>query len=271
MPVADRDLLIGAAEEAGRIARRFWRRKPETWTKPGDAGPVTEADLAIDAMLKAELRAARPDYGWLSEETPDDPARLAHDRCFIIDPIDGTRAFIQGDTSFAHSLAVAERGRAIAAVVYLPEKDALYAATGDGPATLNGKPIRAAAPEALKGATVLTSSATMAPQHWKGASSPPVERVFRASFAWRMCLVAEGRFDAALTLRPSWEWDIAAGDLIARRAGATVSDRTGASLLFNRPDPRADGVIAAGHRLWQELRSRLAAPESSPSHPGKSV
>lgn len=271
MPAADRDLLIGAAEEAGRIARRFWRNKPETWIKPGDAGPVTEADLAIDAMLKAELRAARPDYGWLSEETPDDPARLAHDRCFIIDPIDGTRAFIEGDTSFAHALAVAERGRVIAGVVYLPEKDALYAATEEGPATLNGQVISATNPAGTQGATVLTSSATMAPQNWKGAVLPPVQRVFRASFAWRLCLVAEGRFDAALTLRPSWEWDIAAGDLIARQAGATVSDRTGAALVFNRADPRADGVIAAGRHLWQELRSHLVDTGTPLSASGKSV
>ncbi|MCA0272164.1 MAG: 3'(2'),5'-bisphosphate nucleotidase CysQ [Proteobacteria bacterium] len=270
MPAPDRDLLIGAAEEAGRIARRFWRKKPETWAKPGDAGPVTEADLAIDAMLKAELRAARPDYGWLSEETPDDPVRLAHDRCFIIDPIDGTRAFIEGDTSFAHALAVAERGRVIAGVVYLPEKDALYAATLDGQATLNGQVIRATNPGRTEGATVLTSAATMAPQNWKGAV-PPVQRVFRASFAWRMCLVAEGRFDAALTLRPSWEWDIAAGDLIARQAGATVSDRPGAALVFNRPDPRADGVIAAGPRLWRDLRSQLADADTPLSGSGKSV
>ncbi|MGL4281014.1 MAG: inositol monophosphatase family protein, partial [Albidovulum sp.] len=177
------------------------------------------------------------------------------------DPIDGTRAFIEGDTSFAHALAVAERGRVIAGVVYLPEKDALYAATLDGPATLNDQAIRATNPAQTEGATVLTSSATMAPQNWKGAV-PPVQRVFRASFAWRMCLVAEGRFDAALTLRPSWEWDIAAGDLIARRAGAAVSDRAGAALVFNRPDPRADGVIAAGERLWQDLKSHLADSES---------
>jgi myo-inositol-1(or 4)-monophosphatase len=258
LPVRDLDLLIDAAQGAGRIAHRYWRKKPEFWHKPGDAGPVTEADLAVDAMLKADLRAARPDYGWLSEETPDDPARLQHDRCFIVDPIDGTRAFIEGDTSFAHALAVAEKGRVIAAVVYLPEKDALYAATEEGVATLNGAPIAASRPDRIGGATLLTSSATMAPQHWAGAVPPPVRRVFRASFAWRMCLVAEGRFDAALTLRSSWEWDIAAGDLIARRAGANVSDRHGAPLSFNRPDPRADGVLVAGPALWSDLHARLA-------------
>jgi myo-inositol-1(or 4)-monophosphatase len=249
--------MIDAAREAGRIAHRFWRQKPEAWHKPGDAGPVTEADLAVDAMLKEQLRAARRDYGWLSEETPDDAARLEHDRCFIVDPIDGTRAFIEGAPSFAHALAVAERGRIIAAVVYLPEKDALYAATEDGPATLNGKPIAVSRPAGIGGTTVLTSAATMAPQHRAGGVPPPVRRVFRASFAWRMCLVAEGRFDAAMTLRPSWEWDIAAGALIARRAGAEVSDRRGAALTFNRPDPRADGVLVAEAALWRELHGRL--------------
>lgn len=265
MPALDLDLLTDAARAAGRIAHRYWRRKPETWHKPGEAGPVTEADLAVDAMLKAELRAARPDYGWLSEETPDDATRLAHERCFIVDPIDGTRAFIEGDTSFAHALAVAEGGRVIAAVVYLPEKDALYAATEYGPATFNGTAIRAAEPAGIGGATVLTSAATMAPHHWTGAVPPPVRRVFRASFAWRMCLVAEGRYDAALTLRPSWEWDIAAGDLIARRAGARVSDRHGADLVFNRPDPRADGVLVAGKTLWRDLRARLAPDGTVPA------
>ena len=264
MPGNDLALLIDAARAAGRIAHGFWRQSPEIWDKPGGAGPVTTADLAVDRMLKDELRAARPDYGWLSEETPDDPARLAHDRCFIVDPIDGTRAFIEGDTSFAHALAVAEGGRVTAAVVYLPERDALYAATEDGPATLNGRPIAAARPDHAGGATVLTSAATLAPEHWAGLMPPPVRRVFRASFAWRLCLVAEGRFDAALTLRPSWEWDIAAGDLIARRAGATVTDRSGAGLRFNRPDPRADGVIAAGDALWKVLQGGLAAPGSQP-------
>lgn len=264
MPDADLALLIDAARDAGALARSYFRQSPRQWDKPGKGGPVTEADLATDSFLRETLTAARPQYGWLSEETPDDAARLACETVFIVDPIDGTRAFIEGDTSFAHALAVAERGRVTAAVVYLPERDALYAATEDGPATLNGRPIAAARPDHAGGATVLTSAATLAPEHWAGRVPPPVRRVFRASFAWRLCLVAEGRFDAALTLRPSWEWDIAAGDLIARRAGATVTDRSGAGLRFNRPDPRADGVIAAGDALWKVLQGGLAAPGSQP-------
>ncbi|MCW3783828.1 3'(2'),5'-bisphosphate nucleotidase CysQ [Defluviimonas salinarum] len=259
MPASDLDLLTEAARAAGAIARRFFRASPGIWHKPGGAGPVTEADLEVNRMLHAELGAARPGYGWLSEETPDDPARLGTERTFIIDPIDGTRAFIEGDTSFAHSLAVAEDGRITAAVVYLPMKDMLYAATAAGPATLNGTPIRASVKTGAEGATLLTAKPNLASEHWKDGTPPPFQRKFRASLAWRLCLVAEGRYDAMLTLRPSWEWDIAAGDLIARQAGATVTDRKGLPLRFNAADPRTAGVIAAPAPLWTALRSALNA------------
>ncbi len=257
MPATDLALLIDAAEAAGRIARGYFRRDPGIWHKPDGAGPVTEADLEVNRMLHAELGQARPDYGWLSEETPDDAARLQSERTFIVDPIDGTRAFIEGDTSFAHSLAVAEAGRITAAVVYLPMKDALYAATADGAATLNGVPIRASSPARTAGATLLTAKPNLAPEHWRDDTPPPVTRKFRASLAWRLCLVAEGKFDAMLTLRPTWEWDIAAGDLIARRAGATVTDRHGRALGYNAADPRVAGVIAAPGPLWSDLRAAL--------------
>ncbi|OYX45131.1 MAG: 3'(2'),5'-bisphosphate nucleotidase CysQ [Rhodobacterales bacterium 32-67-9] len=257
MPARDLALLTEAAKAAGEIARRFWRQRPEVWDKPGGAGPVTEADLAVNAMLHAELGSARPDYGWLSEETPDDPARLGQSRSFIVDPIDGTRAFIDGDTSFAHSLAVAEEGAITAAVVYLPMKDALYAATQGGVAMLNGQPIRASARTRTDGATLLTSKPSLAPAHWKNGTPPPFRREFRASLAWRLCLVAEGRFDAMLTLRPTWEWDIAAGDLIARQAGARVTDRAGRAIAYNTPVPQAAGVIAAPEALWRDLQGAL--------------
>ncbi|SPH23819.1 Inositol-1-monophosphatase [Defluviimonas aquaemixtae] len=258
MPESDLDLLIDAAREAGRIARRYFRRDPGIWHKPGDAGPVTEADIAVNDMLKAELCTARPDYGWLSEETPDDAARLDASRAFIVDPIDGTRAFIDGDTSFAHSLAIASGGAVTAAVVYLPMKDALYAASAEGPSTLNGQPIRASGRSVAEGATLLATKPNLSSEHWRGGAPPPFERKFRASIAWRLCLVAEGRFDAMLTLRPTWEWDVAAGDLIARRAGARVTNRLGNAIRYNAPDPKAAGVIAAPGPLWQSLRNGLA-------------
>jgi myo-inositol-1(or 4)-monophosphatase len=260
LPGSDGDdlaLLTRAARSAGDVARRFFRGT--YWTRDkGAEGPVTEADIAVNETLAAILRPARPGYGWLSEETPDGPARLAAERVFLLDPIDGTRAFIDGQDGFAHSLAIAAQGRVTAAVVYLPIQNKLYAATPDGPATLNGAPIRCTNRVQAEGATTLTARTTLDPAHWRNATPPPVTRAFRPSLANRLCLVADGSFDAMLTLRPTWEWDIAAGSLIAERAGATVTDRHGRALSFNAPEARADGVVAAGTGLWHSLTKALA-------------
>ena len=255
MPESDLALLTEAALQAGHIARGFWRQSPQVWEKPG-LGPVTEADLAVNAHLRGVLRAARPDYGWLSEEDPDGAARLGAARVFVLDPIDGTRAFIAGEESFAISIAVVEGGQPVTALVYLPARDRLYTATAHGPALCDGAPIQASARDGVAGATLLATNPTMAAEHWPGGV-PDLKRSFRASLAYRMCLVAEGRFDAMLTLRSAWEWDIAAGALIAARAGAVVTDRQGAALVFNRAHPQSDGVIAAPAGLHRALQAGL--------------
>lgn len=257
MPASDLALLVEAAEAAGRIAARYWRARPKQWEKGEGAGPVTEADLAIDRMLRERLTKARPGYGWLSEETEDHPARLSAERAFIVDPIDGTRAFIAGEPTWAHSLAVIEDGRPIAGVVHLPVREKTYAAALHAGATLNGAAIRASARREVAGAIFLAHRASFDARHWRGAV-PKVDRAFRPSLAYRLCLVAEGRFDGMLTLRPTWEWDIAAGALVATEAGALVTTRRGAALAFNNPDPRVDGVLAAGRALHPEIVGQMA-------------
>jgi len=244
LPARDLALMVGAAEAAGKIATRYFNAKPEVWDKGDDQGPVTEADLEIDRMLKAELLGARPDYGWLSEETTDTPDRLSHERVFIIDPIDGTRSFIEGGKTFAHSLAVAQNGKIIAAVVLLPLKGLMYTAHHNAGAFLNGKPLTHSGRRDLTGAKVLAARPQMLPDLWPGGV-PAIDRHFRPSLAYRLCLVAEGRFDAMLTLRDAWEWDIAAGELICREAGVTITDRVGNALKFNTPRPKLPGVLAA--------------------------
>lgn len=252
---ADRALLAEAAQKAGEIALRHFRNAPQVWNKPGDAGPVTEADLEVDAFLRGFLTQARPDYGWLSEETEDDAARLDTDRVFIVDPIDGTRSFIQGENSWSHSLAIADKGQITAGHVYLPVKDLHYtAALGQG-ATCNGAALQAAQRDTLAGADILATRPNMEAQNWR--SLPQITRHHRPSLAYRLCLVAEGRFDAMLTLRDAWEWDIAAGTLIAAEAGVSVTDRKNVPLIFNRPDPASEGVIAANPALHQEIYAAL--------------
>jgi len=217
LPVRDLSLLHDAALEAGQIAMHYFKSDVTTWDKGDGQGPVSEADLAIDQMLLKQLRAARPDYGWLSEETEDDPERLNHETVFIVDPIDGTRSFINGHENFATSIAVAQNGVVTAAAVHLPAKGLTYLAALGQAATLNGDPI-----------------------HHNGRTDVCGARIF-----YRMCLVACGRFDGMITLRPTWEWDVAGGDLICREAGATVTDMTGSATKYNSQSARLNGMVVA--------------------------
>ncbi len=252
----DTALLVEAARMAGEIALRYFRAEHRVWDKDDGTGPVTEADLSVDAMLRSKLMAARPGYGWLSEESADDAARLDTERCFIIDPIDGTRAFTAGEVSWAHSLAVAEKGRVVSAVVAMPAKELVYSAAAGAGAQRNGAPIRVSRATGPDDVTIVTARPNLAPQLWPGGL-PRHSRHYRPSLAYRLALVAEGRYDAMVTFRDSWEWDIAAGTLIVEEAGGRVTDRHGESLRFNTPKRLTAGAIAANPGLHCALMSRV--------------
>lgn len=263
MPATDLPLLIEAAEKAGDIASRYTGPAARRWDKPGGLGPVTEADLAVNVLLEDMLPGARPGYGWLSEETEDSARRLGCERVFIVDPIDGTRSFAQGSRTWAHSIAVAEKGVVTAAVIYLPQRDLMYTAAKGQGAACNGAPIRVSAALDLSITEVLAAKPNLQAHHWLGGTPPAFIRSYRPSLAYRLAKVADGRFGAMLTLRPSWEWDIAAGDLLLREAGGTITDRTGTPLRFNNPAPRLNGVVAGGSALHRALLDAL-----DPDSPG---
>ena len=258
---ADLALLGAAAIEAGAIARRHFKQGAKVWDKGGGQGPVTEADLEVNARLHAFLGAARPGYGWLSEESDPlgDTARLGPETTFVIDPIDGTRAFIDGQPGFAHALAVVHRGLPVAAVVHLPMLALTYTAARGAGAWLNGAPIAVHRADAASAARVLAARPMFEAAHWPGGM-PSMERHFRPSLAWRLALIGEGRFDAMLTLRDTWDWDIAASALIAAEAGALVTDRHGAPLRFNTASAHNTGVIAAAPALHERLLHGLTPP-----------
>jgi len=249
-------LLVDAARAAGDISLRHWRSDHRVWDKGDGQGPVTEADLECDVMLRARLLGACPDHGWLSEETEDDAdrraARMASKRLFIVDPIDGTRAFTRGDDAWAHSLAVVEAGQVVAGVVYLPALERMFTATRGGGAYLNGAPIRAGEGRNR----LLAHRAVFASEYWPGGV-PEVSRHSRPSLAYRLALVAQGRYDGMMTFRPTWEWDIAAGVLLCSEAGAVVTDRTGGPVAFNSVAGCTTGLIAASAALHADLMDRL--------------
>lgn len=251
-PEADLDLLLDAVRGAGEIALRYTGPDAKVWHKDGGAGPVTEADYAVNDHLLQTLRAARPDYGWLSEETEDNAQRLDAETVFIVDPIDGTRSFVEGSKTWAHSVAVVHKGQAVAGAIFLPQRDLLYSAAKGHGAWLGQDRLVASQSTDLDRSEILAAKPNLGAQFWHGAV-PGFGRAYRPSLAYRMALVGQGRFDGMITFRPTWEWDIAAGALIAEEAGARVSDRTGAKLRFNAPDPRTHGIITAAPALHDAL------------------
>jgi len=209
---------------------------------------VTSADLAVDEMLKAELLAARPDYGWLSEETPDTAERLTKSRIFVVDPIDGTVAFMKAQPWWCVPIAIVEDGVPIAAVIHVPSLNETFEATlGDG-ARLNGRLITASDVDTLDDAAVLADARLMEGPHWP-EPWPPMRYEKRNALAYRMALVASGAFDAAIALTPKWDWDVCAGALIATEAGAKVTDHHGRPWRFNQPDPRQSSLVCSAPAL----------------------
>jgi myo-inositol-1(or 4)-monophosphatase len=254
--VNDLDLITDAAAEAGALAKRLFKAGL-TIEKKADGSPVTDADTAVDALLTERLRAARPDYGWLSEETADDPQRLGKRRVFIVDPIDGTRAFMRGKPWWAVCIAVVEAGKPVAAVVDAAALDELYRASAGGGATLNGRPIHPSRTDGLDGCRMLGDEKMFGHPAWK-TPWPPMDIQSRNAIAYRMALVASGAFDAAVALSAKSEWDLAAAALIAEEAGAIVSDHKGRPLAFNTPMAKAPSLICAAPRLYPLILKRTS-------------
>jgi myo-inositol-1(or 4)-monophosphatase len=251
----DLSLIVEAAHAAGRLAVSLRQAGLEIDYKPGDS-PVTNADLAADALLKETLRGARPDYGWLSEETADDPARLAARRVFVVDPIDGTRAFLAGEPWWTVCVAVVEQGRPVAGVVFAPQREETFAAAPSAGATLNGAPIRASAACAIEDCGMIAHPRMF--KHPKWAQPWPNMRIARRnSTAYRLCLVAAGAADATVTFAPKHDWDLAAADLIASEAGAFVGDHTGRAFVYNRPVPVQPSLLCAAPALAPLILERV--------------
>lgn len=241
-PDEDLALIRTAAAEAGRIALGFWKREPEVWWK--GSSPVSEADFAADAHLRRVLLEARPHYGWISEETAAQAADAGEQRFFVVDPIDGTRAFLRGETTWCISVAVIGAGRPVAGVLDAPALGEVFAATKDGPATLNGQPI--AVSGAGRKRKLLLSMPDSMRRKLEASRREEIDFAPNVpSLAYRLAMVASGRLDGTLVGARANDWDIAAGDLILERAGGRLVRADGRPHLYN-PAPERHGVLVAG-------------------------
>jgi len=247
--------LVTALREAGSVALKFSGSHLRTWTKGKDS-PVSEADIAVDKLLRERL--TQPGIGWLSEESVDDRARLSSPRVFIVDPIDGTRAYIAGKPDWSICAALVENGRPVAAAVFAPVTGEMFAAVKGRGTTRNGKPVAARDGHDLRGARIAGPKSFL---ERLAASSPglvPVPKIH--SLALRLTRVAQGEIDIAMASINGRDWDLAAADLLVHEARGAMTDIAGEPLVYNLHDPVHGALLAAGpdrHRAMLDLvRSR---------------
>jgi myo-inositol-1(or 4)-monophosphatase len=243
--------LAAAVREAGALALSMFRTPLRQWTKGPTSSPVCDADIAVDRLLRERLTGEDGAIAWLSEESADDPARLKARYVWIVDPIDGTRAYIEGSPDWAVSAALIEDARPVAACLYAAAHEEFFAAGAGQGATLNGRPIAASQGATLTGARIAGPRAML---ERLAAAAPPFAAMPRVrSLALRLARVAQGTFDAAIAGGNSHDWDLAAADLLVHEAGGALTPVAGGTVTYNRPVPRHGILVAAGRERHAAL------------------
>ena len=251
MPETLLDVVSAIAAEVGAMALAAWRGDFKHWQKE-EGSPVSDIDLAADALLYERLMALDPEAGWLSEETADNADRLNCVRVWVVDPIDGTRDYVRGRDGWAVSIGLVEGGRPLIGVLDAPARGEHWRAQAGQGATRNGVPVRASNRTELIGARV---PADVLPKY----DADLVTVAKPNSIALRIAMVAAGEADLLATLRWGHEWDIAAAALIAQEAGATVTNAFGHPLRYNSTRGEAFGVLATAPGIHASAVERLAA------------
>jgi myo-inositol-1(or 4)-monophosphatase len=254
----DYALLKKAVREAGELALTYFRKSIMV-KKKIDGSEVSEADLALDVALKLELHAPRPNYGWLSEETEDDQERLKCRRVWMVDPIDGTNAFLRHVPEWTVSAALVEDGVPVLAAVFNPATNEFFHAMRGKGAFLDDQPISASKKDTLDGALLIASGGLFKKKIWK-EPWPEVKTKWVNSVAYRLALVACGQADATISLSAKSEWDLAAAALIVEEAGGVITDHHGETHRYNRTSPRFPSLVASGkvmHPLLIERTDRV--------------
>jgi len=246
--------LVEAVQTAGARVRELVLVGFEVQTKP-DRSPVTTVDHEVNRILHEMQRREFPQDGWLSEESPDDPARLTSRRVWIVDPIDGTKALVNQMPEFCISAALIEQGAPIVAAILNPSTDELFTAIRGGGLFLNGARVTLS-PGRDVNPVIMVSAWELRSGRWS-ALAETTQCLPMYSVANALALVAAGRVQATFTIEPENEWDLAAGVLLIEESGGFICDAAGNPFVFNQPIPRFHGVIAVAATSKKELRANL--------------
>ncbi len=222
--------------------------------KEGD-DPVTAADLAVNEVLLEAL--PRDGEGWLSEETADDASRLDCERAWVVDPVDGTREFIQGIPEWCISIGLVVNGKPVAGGILSPTAGHRMVGSVDDGVKLDGVPTRVTSCDRLEGALVLASRSEVKRGEWEPFFTTPISVRNMGSVAYKLACVGAGMADATWTLVPKHEWDVAAGAALVVAGGGAVFGPDGEEILFNQANPKLPGFVAAAGGLEAPLRDFL--------------
>jgi myo-inositol-1(or 4)-monophosphatase len=254
------NLAREAALSAGEILERYFRDRGFEIDQKGKDNPVTTADFDADHEIKRLLRPPFPEYGWLSEETADNPDRLSRRRVWIVDPLDGTKEFIKGIPEFVVSIALAEDGHPILGVTYNPIKREMFWCVRGSGCYMDSQAVRVTLTPSLEHATVLASRSETSRGEWKSYEGKlrvnPI-----GSVAYKLALVAAGRADATFTRTPKSEWDIASGAALIVEAGGRITDIDGSEMRFNKPSVKLKGFVASNTLLHEEIERLVPHPD----------
>ena len=249
------ELAKSSVRQAGEVIQQI-AREGFTADYKTDKSPITAADLEANRILKDALTGNFPEYGWLSEETRDEPSRLERERVWIVDPIDGTREFTMQIPEFVTSVALAERGEIILGIIHNPSTGELYEAVRGGGTKLNGQPVKSN--HRLSDRPVVEVSRSDIEKGRYEAFESTMEIRPYGSIAHKLARLAAGKADSVFRLTPKNEWDIAAGVILVAEAGGKARRRDGEAFVFNQQNTLVDGIIAASSQAYETICSMIA-------------
>ena len=252
---SEHNLVKESILEAGKLALKWFKKDPEQWKKD-DGSLVSKADIEINDLLNKLLKNKNPEFGWLSEENEDDKSRLNKKITFVVDPLDGTKAFLEGKKEFSISVAIIKNGLPISGIVFSPSTGEMFEAEKNKGSWKNNKKVIISKYNRLEKCKMIAFKPMFSHPAWK-EPWPKMDVENRNSIAYRMALVASGQYDAMMALNSKNDWDIAAGDLLISESGGIVTLHTNKKIIYNTENTKKPSVIGTNKAIHEKIIKRV--------------